>query len=243
MRLSQLVPGIALGGLGVAALASPSLAQGAGAAAAPFERTLTVSGEGEVKAVPDEAHLSAGVVTQARRAADALAANTRAMNAVFAALKRLGIPEKSIQTADFSVTPQSAGDRGGNAGQKISGYEVSNEVWVAVDDLARLGPALDALVASGANTLGDIDFTLRDPKPLLAEARADAMKDAIARAGTYAAAGGFRLGQILAVSEVGAEMPRPMAAAPMMRMAAAPVPVAAGENSVGVTVTVTFEIR
>jgi uncharacterized protein YggE len=239
MRISQLVPGIALAGLGVAALASPCLAQGAGA---PAPRTLTVSGEGEVKAAPDEAHLSAGVVTQARRAADALAANTRAMNAVFAALKHLGIPDKSIQTADFSVTPQTAGNRSGNASQKITGYEVSNEVMVTVDDLARLGTALDALVASGANTLGDIDFTIRDPKPLLAEARADAMKDAIARAGTYAAAGGFKLGQILSVTEGGDEMPSPMAAAPMMRMAA-PVPVAAGENSVGATVNVTFEIR
>ncbi|HEY6578322.1 MAG TPA: SIMPL domain-containing protein [Rhizomicrobium sp.] len=240
MRLSRHVPAVALAGLGVAALASQGLAQGAGA---PASRTLTVSGDGEVKAAPDEAQLSAGVVTEARRAADALAANTRAMNGVFAALKHLGIPGSSIQTADFSVTPQTASDRSGTASQKISGYQVSNAVMVTVDDLARLGPALDALVASGANSLGDIDFTIRDPKPLLARARAEAMKDAIARAGTYAAAGGFRLGPILAVSESGSETPRPFAAAPMMRMAAAPPPVAAGENSVSVTVNVTFEIR
>src|SRR5215469_9503647 len=81
---------------------------------APIERTLTVSGEGETKATPDQARLSAGVVTQAHRAADALAANTRAMNEVFATLKRMGIPDKSIQTSDFSVEPQYAPDRSGN---------------------------------------------------------------------------------------------------------------------------------
>jgi uncharacterized protein len=231
--------GIAIAGLGLAALVPPVLAQGA---AAP-ERTITVSGEGEAKAAPDEAHLRAGVVSQARKAADALAANTRAMNQIFATLKRLGIPDKSIQTSNFTVEPQYKSDRNGDSTQAISGYQVSNEVVVTVDDLAKLGAALDALVGSGANSLGSMDFTIRDPKPLMAEARGAAMKDAASHAESYAAAGGFKLGPILEVSEGGADMERPMMkAAPMMRMAAA-VPVASGENTLSATVTVTYEIR
>jgi uncharacterized protein YggE len=230
--------GIAIAGLGLAALVPPVLAQGA---AAP-ERTITVSGEGEAKAAPDEAHLQAGVVTSARKAGDALAANSRAMEAVFATLERLGIPEKSIQTSDFSVAPQYANDRNGDATQRITGYQVSNQVNVTVD-LPKLGAALDALVASGANTLGSMEFTIRDPKPLLAAARADAMKDAGERAAAYAAAGGFTLGPILQVNEGGAEMPEPVAARPMMRMAAAAAPVASGESSISANVTVTYAIR
>ncbi|MGH6879212.1 MAG: SIMPL domain-containing protein [Rhizomicrobium sp.] len=238
----RLAPQIAAFLVGIGVLGVPPLA--AQPVNAPIERTLTVSGEGHVKAVPDEAQLSAGVVTEARKAASAVAANAKAMNGVFAALRRLGIPNASIQTQDFSVSPQTSGDRSGNAGQKITGYQVSNKVSVTVDDSAKVGPALDALVASGANSLGDISFTIRNPKPLLAEARADAMKDAIARAHTYAAAGGFALGPILAVSEAGVETPQPMTAAPMMRMmAAAPTPVAAGEDRVSAAISVTFEIR
>ncbi|HTT82349.1 MAG TPA: SIMPL domain-containing protein [Rhizomicrobium sp.] len=238
MRLSQGFLGIAIVGLALAAPAAPGLAQNA----LPIPRTITVSGTGQAKAAPDEAHLRAGVVTSARKAADALAANSRAMNQVFAALRRLGIPDKSIQTSDFSVSPQYKTDRNGDSTQEISGYQVSNEVVVTVDDLAKLGPALDALVASGANNLGSMDFSIRDPKPLMAEARAAAMKDAQASAETYADAGGFKLGPILAVSESGAETPSPIMARPMMRMAAA-VPVAGGENSVSATVNVTYEIR
>jgi uncharacterized protein YggE len=238
MRLLQHFLGIAIAGLALAALAAQGLAQGA----APIQRTITVSGEGEAKAAPDEAHLRAAVVTQARKAADALAANSRAMNQVFAALKRLGIPDKSIQTSNFTVEPQYKSDRNGDSTQAISGYQVSNEVVVTVDDLTKLGPALDALVTSGANSLGSMDFTIRDPKPMMAAARGAAMKDAASRAETYAAAGGFQLGPILAVNESGAEMPEPVMARPMMRMAAA-VPVASGENTVSATVTVTFEIR
>jgi uncharacterized protein YggE len=238
MRLSRQFLGIAIAGLALAP-ASQGLAQ----SAATIQRTITVSGEGEAKAAPDEAHLRAGVVTEARNAAEALAANTRAMNQVFAALRRLGIPDKSIQTSDFTVSPQYKSDRNGDSTSAISGYQVSNEVVVTVDDLAKLGAALDALGASGANSLGNMDFDIRDPKPLMAAARADAMKDAAARAQSYAAAGGFTLGPILEVSEGGAEMQRPMMkAAPMMRMAAA-VPVASGENTVSASVTVTYEIR
>jgi hypothetical protein len=238
MRLSLRILKAMITGFGVLALAAPAVAQGAQAP----ERTITVSGEGEAKAAPDEARLQAGVVTSARKAADALAANSHAMNQVFATLKRLGIPDRAIQTSDFTVSPQYASDRNGDSTQKVTGYQVSNQVVVTVD-MPKLGPALDALVASGANNLGSMEFDIRDPKPLLAQARAAAMKDAAARAQTYAAAGGFKLGPVLAVSESGAELPQPMTARPMMRMAAAPVPVASGESSVSVTVSVTYEIR
>lgn len=209
-----------------------------------IERTITVSGEGEAKAVPNQAHLSAGVVSQGRKAADALSANTRAMNGVFAALKRLGIPDKSVQTSEFSIAPQYQADRNGNTSAKVLGYQVSNEVKVTVDDLEKLGPALDALVSSGSNSIGSIEFSIRDPKPLLAQARAEAMKDAISRAQTYAKAGGFVLGPVLSAAEAGVEMPQPVyRAARMAAVPAAAPPMAAGENTLSASVSVTFAIR
>jgi uncharacterized protein YggE len=202
-------------------------------------RTIAVTGEGEVKAAPDQASLSAGVVTQARTAADALAANSRTMNAVFATLKRLGLPDKSIQTSDFSVSPQYPPDRSDETG-KIIGYRVSNEVTATVE-IAKLGPALDALVSAGSNSLGNIAFTIRDPKPLLAQARAGAVADAIVRAQTYAKAAGVALGPILTISEGEAEAPRPLYR--MATTVAAPAPIAGGEESVAASVNVVFEIR
>jgi uncharacterized protein len=225
------------------ALCAPALAQ-AQPAAEPGPRLLTVGGDGEVKAKPDQAVLTAGVVSQAKTAADALAANSRKMNQVFATLKRFGIPDKSIQTSDFSVSPQYP-DYNSKEPRRITGYEVSNTVTVTVDDLDRLGPALDALVASGANSLGGIGFSVRDEKPLEAAAREAAVKDAIAKAEALARAAGVTLGPIVSINEgeVPAPMPmrRMMAAAPMA--AAAPPPVAAGEESVTANVTVTWEIR
>jgi uncharacterized protein YggE len=235
---------VRLAGWTVAALSLLSISIMSNATAqTPLQpRLLTVIGEGEVKAKPDQAMLSAGVVTQGKTAAAALAANTRAMNAVFDTLKRLDIPERSIRTSDISVQPQYSNDS--HQPQRIVGYQVSNTVTVTVDDLGRLGPTLDALVSSGANAMGDIIFNLRDPKPLQAQAREAGMKDAISRAGTLARAAGVVLGPIVQISEGGnSALPVPIG----RRIAAAAsleaTPVAPGEATVQANVSVTWEIR
>jgi len=205
-------------------------------------RTLTVNGNGEVRAVPDQATLSTGVVSQAATAAAALSANSRAMNAVFDTLKRAGIAEKNIQTSNFSVSPQ-YGSTKPNGTQHITGYQVSNTVTVLVDRLDRVGPAIDALVAAGSNQIDGPTFSIADPKPLLAKAREEAVKDATARAQTLAAAAGVTLGPITSIGENGGYTPPQ----PMYRMAmsanAAPTPVAAGEESVSAGVSITWEIH
>lgn len=224
--------------LALAALFAAAPALGA----EPQMRTIAVSGQGDVKAAPDEAQLSAGVVTQAPTAADALAANSRAMNRVFATLKQLGIPDKAVQTRDFSVSPQYQNDRSGDTAPKIIGYQVSNNVSVTIDDLAKLGPAIDVLVGSGANSLGSVSFDIRDPKPLETQARGAAIRDAVDKAKTYANAAGLQLGPILSVSEGGAE-PRPVFRTMMAMPGAAATPIAAGEESISASVNVTFGIQ
>jgi uncharacterized protein YggE len=215
---------------------------GTGESASPH--VLSVSGEGEVRAAPDEAQLSAGVVTNGRTAASALAENSRAMNAVFDTLRKAGIPDKNIQTSNFSVSPQYATDKNGNALQRITGYQVSNTVNVTVDGIDRVGPTLDALVSSGANSIGDINFTIKDSKALMQKARSEAVADAIARAKTLAAAAGVTLGPITSISESGGyEPPRPMYRMAEMAVASAPPPVAGGEESVTANVSITWEIH
>lgn len=222
-----------------------ALAPLAAAQAAEPTHTITVSGSGEAKAVPDQAQLSAGVTTTATTAAAALAENARKMNGVFATLKRLGVPDKSIQTSNFSVTPQYPPyNQNATGPQRIVGYQVSNQVDVTLDDVKKLGPALDALVGSGANQINSVGFSIRDPATLLATARAAAVADAIKRAQTYARAAGVGLGAVVSIAEGTIEAPRPMYR--MQAVAAAPLdstPTAAGEQSVTANVTIVFEIK
>lgn len=219
-----------------------SLSAQAGEATMP-QRTITVTGDAEVASKPDQARLSAGVVTQADTAAAALNANSAAMNRVFAALKMAGIPENRIQTSNFSVQPQYAPFRPENPEpQRIIGYQVSNNVTVTVDDLTKVGSTLDALVRSGANQLGGIQFTIADPKPLAERARTLAVVDGAAKARTLATAAGVTLGPLISIQESMNVRPIPVFA--MARaVAQEATPIAEGEERVGVNVTMVYAIQ
>jgi len=204
-------------------------------------RVITMNGHGEARAVPDTAMLSAGVSAQAPSAAAALAANTGRMQSVLAALKKQGVPEKDIQTSNFSISPQYANSNG--EAPRITGYQANNQVEVRLEDVSKLGVTLDALVSAGANQMNGVSFSIRNDTALLAQARAAAVAEARLKAETFAKAAGVGLGSILSIGEAGNEGPRPMyAAAPMMVRAKA-VPVALGEQSVNADITIVWEIK
>ena len=227
----------------VALMASTAFATAEAAEAMMAQRTITVSGDAEIASKPDQARLSAGVVTQAETAASALNANSTAMNRVFAALRMAGIAENRMQTSNFSVQPQYAPYRQENPEpQRIIGYQVSNNVTVTVDDLTKVGPTLDALVRSGANQLGGIQFMVADPKPLAERARTLAVTDGAAKARTLATAAGVTLGPLMSIQETMVGRPIPVFA--MARaVAAEATPIAEGEERVGVTVTMVYAIQ
>jgi uncharacterized protein len=196
--MKRLLPSLVL----VCALSLPALA------ADPH--TITMNGHGDIKAVPDIATVNAGVTTNAPTAAAALAANSARMSQVFAALQKLGTPDRNIQTSGFSVSPQyTNGDN--NNPRHLTGYQVNNDVSVRLEDVTRVGVALDTLVGAGANQMNGIGFDIANPTPLLEKARIQAVADARARAQIYAQAAGVSLGGIVSISEGGSEAgPRPM---------------------------------
>jgi uncharacterized protein YggE len=205
------------------------------------QRTITMSGHGQVSGPPDLVTITTGVSTEADTAATALADNTARMKKVFAALGQMDVPRNKIQTVNFSVSPEYS--NGQNSQERaLTGYRVTNQVRVQLDDVNALGKALDALVRAGANQMNGIDFAMRDPAPLLNQARAKAIADARTRAETYAKAAGVQLGPIVSIRE-GGEAPRPMYRMMAMAAAPAPVPVAAGAENVDANVTVVWEIQ
>jgi uncharacterized protein YggE len=231
--------------LGLALALLVALAASACVAVAPNDgaprraSTVTVAGSGTVSATPDQAEITTGVVTQAATAAQAMAANSQAMERLLQSLANLGIGPRDIQTTNISVSPQRRAPKEGQP-PEITGYEVSNQVRVKVRDLARLGQVLDRQVSQGANLVYGIHFGLQEPAPLLDEARKRAMADARRRADLYAAAAGLKVGRVLSVQEAGVAPPGP-GPAPRIAMSAA-IPVAPGEQEIQASVTVTFTL-
>ncbi len=155
---------------------------------------------------------------------------------------KLGVPDKNIRTAGFSVSPQYTNGEANNP-RRLTGYQISNEVSVRLDNVTRVGAALDTLVGAGANQMNGINFDIASPAPLLEKARTQAIADARMRAQTYAQAAGVTLGPIVSISEGASEVPRPMFRLEQVVVTGSRVPVAAGEQSVTADVTVVWEIH
>ena len=206
--------------------------------------TLQLSAREEVSRVPDIAMISAGVMTEAPTAQQAMADNRAQMNRAFAVLRRAGIADKDMQTSGLSMQPRYHYKE--NEPPRLIGYQVTNMLSLRLRDLARVGAVLDALVEAGINQIDGPSFTLDAPQSALDEARQAAMKTAMARANLYAEAAGLRVKRIITISESGqVSPPRPMRAMAReeMMVASAPTPIAAGEVDLVATVNVTFELE
>jgi uncharacterized protein YggE len=213
-------------------LATPALAQTEPA-------MISVTGEATISAAPDLAQVDGGVTSEAKTAREASETNNVAMGKVLLALKAVGIAEKDFQTSRLSLQPQSASNRTGPAA--IVSYRASNRVTVRVRDVTKVANVIDTLVAAGANDIGGIDFIVSGASKLLDQAREQAVEDARRKADIYAKAAGVTLGAPLSISESGGS-PMPMQFR-AKAMAAAPTPVAQGEETLAVTVSVSWAIQ
>ena len=201
--------------------------------------SISVNGEAQVSVAPDLAQIDGGVTTEAKTAREASEANNKAMAAVLPALKAAGIPETDIQTSRISLFPQSAPSRP-NGPMQITGYRANNRVTVRIRDVTKVAATIDALVTAGANEIGGINFMVSQESKHLDDARVQAIEDARRKAEIYARAANVRLGAPVSISEEGSGGPVPVVRA-QFKAGAAP-PVAPGEETLRVSVNVSYEI-
>lgn len=229
-------------GLVLVLVAHPLASQAQTSAPMERPRTVSVSGYAETPVTPDRAHVSAGVVTQAATAAQAVQQNSQAMRGVFEALKVAGVAEADIRTAGFNLSPVFDEPRQPRTAPRIVAYQAGNTVAVLVRETDKVGDILDALVRSGANSLHGVTFSAAHNEELQDRLRVDAVKDARRKAQQMADAAGATLGPVLAISETG----RGGGPVPMARMqaeAAMAVPLSAGTETLTASVQVTFELK
>jgi uncharacterized protein YggE len=225
--------------LAAAAIAGTLLAAPALAETVP-PSMISVTGEASVSVAPDQAQIEGGVTSDAETAREASEANNAAMGKVLLALKAAGVAEKDIQTSRLSLQPQYPPNRSGPA--PVVGYRASNRVTVRLHDVTRVAGAIDTLVGAGATDIGGINFSVSNASKLLDDAREQAVADARRKAEIYARAAGVTLGAPLSISEEGAPGPMPFRKM-AVGMAASPAPVAPGEETLQVTVNVSWAIK
>jgi uncharacterized protein len=225
------------------AIAIP-IAAAADGGVSPAQRTIQVSGDGQVQAMPDLAVLSLAIETHAATAEEAAARNGALAQRVTDALKtKLGDKGKTW-TGGYSLNPEYADQSHPDGKPVIRGYAAQNTITVQTGALDLIGPLIDAAIAAGANRVNSLDFNLRDDTSARNDAIALAAKDARSQAEALAAALNLKLGPIINASNSSNDNPQPvMFRANGFAAAAMSTPVSPAEVNVSATVSLTYGIQ
>ncbi|SCX06320.1 SIMPL domain-containing protein [Mycolicibacterium fluoranthenivorans] len=204
-------------------------------------RQVTVVGSGKVQGTPDTLTVSASMEATAPDITAALNQTSQRQQAVITALGGAGVDKKDISTSQVSLQPQYNID-----GSTISGYRASNSIEVKIRKIDTASNILSLIANTGgeATRINSINYSIEDDSQLVKDARTRAFNDAKDRADQYAQLSGLTLGKVISISETtGATPPPPPTPMPMPRAAMAEaVPLEPGQQTVGFSVTVVWEL-
>ena len=204
--------------------------------------TVRAVGNATVTAKPDQAQISVSVNTQAATAEDAVSNDATKTEAVLNALKALIGSKGTIQTTNYSVSPQYKYEQGHPP--EITGYDANHTIQLTLNDITLVGKVIDTATKSGANGVNRIEFTIKDDAHLRAEAIAKASLEARNNAEAVAKALGMTVSGVFSAETNEVNAPRPIITPmAMSRMAAAPAtPVEAGTVDIRASVTVYLSV-
>lgn len=203
-----------------------------------MERTISVTGTGVAVAAPDLATVRLAAGAEAADVSGALAGLAEVVAAVGAAIRAASVADRDIRTSALSVYPSYDTD-----GRSVVGFRAQHQVSVTVRNLDDLGAVVSAAVEAGQDrvTIDSVGLGIADTMALESRAREAAVADARRKATELATQADAGLGPIVAMAESTAAGVQPRA----FKLAAADVggmPIEAGEESVSVSVEVTFAL-
>ena len=217
------------------------------------QNVISVSGEGKVKAVPDTAIVTLGVLAQGKDQKLVADDAAKRINKITEFVKSLGVKKEDITTSQSSLNPQIDWQTGK---QNIVGYQSQQTVTVKVRGVDKASEIAGKIVAgavdNGANEVYGSQFIIDDSTALQQQARLEAIEKAKQKAAELAKAAGLRLGKVISISESGSGYPpMPMygtaegrggAVAMDSKVMTAPS-IEPGSQEIVQTMTLTFELK
>jgi uncharacterized protein YggE len=164
-------------------------------------REIVVSGEAEIKVVPDQVILTIAVVTQDKDLLAAKTQNDERVRRVLAVPHDFKIDPKHVQTDQVTIEPRY---RSYNDKQEFLGFEVRKSVVICLKDLTRFEPVLMALIKAGTNRVDGVQFQTSELRKYRDEARQKAVRAAREKAQAMAGELGQKLGRPRSIVESGA---------------------------------------
>lgn len=214
--------------------------------------TISVSGEGEVVAVPDIGTFSFAVSETAQVVEDAQTAVTERTNEIMSFLEEQGIKESDIKTSYYNIYPRyewrnvQCITEPCPDSRVLVGYEVSHGIEVTVRDLDETGALLSGVGSRGATNVSGLNFTFDDDSELQREARQKAISEAKEKARDLARDLDVRLVRIVDFNESRngvTPIAYDMAKEERGGLSESALSVPTGENKIRSNVTIVYAIR
>lgn len=213
-----------------------------------YPQQISVTGEGKAYSKPDIALVNLGVHSEAPKSQDAVDQNNTIMNNIIKSAKDLGIDQKDMKTTSYNLSPLYDYAQ---TGRVFRGYSLDQQLQVKIRNFEKISDVLDKASSLGANTIGDLQFTVDNPETAKAEARAKAIAEAKEKAVSLFAQSGLKMGKLMNVYEGGVggcglggcpPPPYGLGAATMEKASVAPQ-IQPGQMEVDSNVTLTYQVK
>ena len=204
---------------------------------------ISVSGEGKVKVVPDQAFISVTVETKGKNATSVKKQNDETIEKVIQFIKKIKLPKEDVQTKRISLNPQYDYEK------KKHNYNATQTLEILLKDLAQYDALMEGLVDAGINRINTVEFKTSQLTQYQSEARKLAMKEAKQKAEDYVSVLAQKIGKALTISDNSqAYYPQPMYERKMMVSAMSDGAVqretlAIGEITIVANVSVSFMLE
>jgi uncharacterized protein len=219
--------------------------------------TISVNGKGESISIPDVATFSFSVTETAKTVQGAQEKTTVKTNNTLKSIKAGGVAEKDIKTLSYSINPHYEYNQVACTqyvcppGRSVlTGYDVSQTIEVKVRDLSKAGALFEAIGSTGVQNVNGLNFSIDNIESVKTIARAEAIKNAKAKAQKIAKELGVRLVKVTSFYDSSDDQPyiysrdESLDMGGIMTMKASVAPsIPQGEQKVTAYVTITYEIR
>lgn len=162
-------------------------------------RLISVTGEAEVRVVPDEVVLTVGVETRDENLSKAKSDNDERVRKVLDLADDYGIESKHIQTSYISIEPRYDDDYFGS--EVLKDYWVRKTVVITLKDISKFEDLLTGLLEAEVNYVHGIQFRTSELRKHRDRARALAIKAAQEKAVDMAGELGQDVGRPWAINE------------------------------------------
>jgi len=204
---------------------------------------IVTVGDAVVRRAPDRAFVMVSVETRAKSPREAQRLNAEAMTAVQQRLAQLRLSKEAIRTTGYDLQQEFDFVQGRRIPRE---FVARNVIEARLDDLARTGEIVDAVVQSGATTVSGIRFDLQDRDGAEREALRLAVADARARADAAASGAGRAIDRVLKIEDsrdASIGPPRPLITMSRAAEGAVQTPVEPGLIEIHARVTLTASMR